>query len=61
MIVVDSGVGRITGFSLSGRQDAANPLNDSLKPLAALDIARLSLSGVSGQIMWISCWRVCRL
>ncbi len=50
MIVVDSGVGRITGFSLSGRQDAVNPLSltNLLQPLAALDIARLSLSGSLG-------------
>jgi len=48
MIAVDSGGGRITGFSLSGRQDAVEPLNDMLKPLAALDVGRLSLSGSLG-------------
>lgn len=48
MIAVDSGGGRITGFSLSGRQDTVGPLEEMLKPLATLDVGRLSLSGSLG-------------
>jgi len=48
MIAVDDGGGRITGFSLSGRQDAKQSLNDLLKPLPTLDVGRLSLSGSLG-------------
>lgn len=48
MVVVDSGVGRITGFSLSGRADVQEPLAQLLKPLAAFDAGQLSLSGSLG-------------
>jgi len=48
MVVVDSGVGRITGFSLSGRADILAPLADLLRPLAAFDAGVLSLSGSLG-------------
>jgi carboxypeptidase Q len=48
MIVIDNGGGRITGFSLSGRKDVVDPLKDTLKSLAPLDVGRLSLSGTLG-------------
>jgi carboxypeptidase Q len=48
MMVVDDGVGRITGFSLSGRSDVLDPLKEVLMPLSAFGIAQLSLSGSLG-------------
>lgn len=48
MIVVDDGVGRITGFSLSGRSDLVDPLKEVLKPLSAFGGAELSLAGSLG-------------
>jgi Zn-dependent M28 family amino/carboxypeptidase len=48
MIVVDDGVGRISGFSLSGRSDLVEPLEEVLKPLSALDGGELSLAGSLG-------------
>ncbi|MBS0388533.1 MAG: M20/M25/M40 family metallo-hydrolase [Proteobacteria bacterium] len=48
MVVVDSGVGRITGFTLSGRADIVAPLAELLRPLAAFDAAALSLAGSLG-------------
>jgi Zn-dependent M28 family amino/carboxypeptidase len=48
MVVVDSGVGRITGFWLSGRSDLLEPLAELLRPLGAFDATRLSLSGSLG-------------
>jgi len=48
MVAVDSGVGRITGFSLSGRSDVLGPLREVLSPLGPFDAARLSLSGSLG-------------
>jgi carboxypeptidase Q len=48
MVVVDSGDGRITGFSVSGRADVMKPLTEVLRPLGAFDATRLSLSGSLG-------------
>jgi carboxypeptidase Q len=48
MIAVDDGGGRVTGFSLSGRQDALESLTELLKPLPTLDVGRLSLAGSLG-------------
>jgi Zn-dependent M28 family amino/carboxypeptidase len=48
MVVVDSGAGRITGFSLSGRSDVLQPLREVMAPLASFDAAQLSLSGSLG-------------
>lgn len=48
MVVVDSGIGRITGFSLTGRSDIVAPLAELLKPLDAFDAGQLSLSGSLG-------------
>jgi carboxypeptidase Q len=48
MIVVDDGVGRITGFSLSGRSDVVGPLQAVLQPLSSFQAAELSLAGSLG-------------
>ncbi|MBS0417114.1 MAG: M20/M25/M40 family metallo-hydrolase [Proteobacteria bacterium] len=48
MVVVDDGGGRITGFSLSGRRDARESLQDLLEPLSNLDVGQLSLAGGLG-------------
>ncbi len=48
MVVVDSGAGRITGFSLSGRTDVLAPLKEILAPLGAFDAGQLSLTGSLG-------------
>jgi len=48
MVVVDSGIGRIKGFTLSGRNDIVTPLADLLQPLKAFDGGELSLSGSLG-------------
>ncbi len=48
MVVVDDGVGRITGFSLSGRSDVRESLEELLRPLSAFDSAELSLAGSLG-------------
>lgn len=48
MVVVDDGVGRITGFSLSGRADIVPALHEIVAPLGALDASALSLSGSLG-------------
>jgi Zn-dependent M28 family amino/carboxypeptidase len=48
MVAVDSGDGRITGFSLSGRADVQAPLEQALRPLGAFDAGQLGLSGSLG-------------
>jgi Zn-dependent M28 family amino/carboxypeptidase len=48
MVVVDSGVGRITGYWLSGRSDILEPLTELLRPLSAFDATELSLAGSLG-------------
>lgn len=48
MIAIDSGVGRITGYSLSGRTDVASRLPAALQSLAAFDASTLSLEGDLG-------------
>ncbi|MGH8313585.1 MAG: M20/M25/M40 family metallo-hydrolase [Steroidobacterales bacterium] len=48
MVVIDSGIGRVTGFSLSGRSDVVAPLAELLQPLNAFDAAQLSLAGTLG-------------
>lgn len=37
-VVYDSGVGRVTGFSLGGRKDALAAVRDALSPLASLGV-----------------------
>jgi carboxypeptidase Q len=48
MVVVDDGVGRLTGFSLSGRADTVSPLRELLAPLAPFDASHVSLAGGLG-------------
>ena len=48
MVVIDSGMGRVTGFTLSGRSDVVAPVTELLQPLSAFDAAHLSLSGSLG-------------
>jgi carboxypeptidase Q len=38
VIIFDSGVGRVTGYSLGGRHDMEDPVREVLKPLAAWDV-----------------------
>jgi carboxypeptidase Q len=38
VIVFDSGVGRVTGYSLGGRRDMEDAVRETLKPLAAWDV-----------------------
>src|SRR5271168_2987767 len=40
VIIFDSGVGRVTGYSLGGRHDMEDPVREVLKPLAAWDVDR---------------------
>ena len=48
MVVVDSGNGRIKGYTLSGRSDTLAPLRSILRPLGTFDAAELSLDGELG-------------
>jgi carboxypeptidase Q len=40
VIIFDSGVGRVSGFSLGGRHDMEDPVREVLKPLASWDANR---------------------
>jgi len=48
MLAMDAGVGRVTGFNLSGRTDAATALVTTLAPLEALHATRTALGGDLG-------------
>jgi carboxypeptidase Q len=52
VIIFDSGVGRTSGFSLSGRGDIRAGLEEILKPLAAWDVNRHVLDGDIGTDNW---------
>ena len=47
-LIIDDGVGRISGFSLSGRADAQAILARTLQPLSVFDANHLSLDGSLG-------------
>lgn len=47
-IIVDSGSGRITGYSLSGRKDILAPLRQALDPVASLGAGDLTLDAELG-------------
>jgi len=47
-LIIDDGVGRISGFTLSGRADAQPALQWALQPLAVFDANHLSLEGSLG-------------
>jgi Zn-dependent M28 family amino/carboxypeptidase len=42
IVVFDSGIGRVTGFSLGGRQDVLKPLTDLIAPLKQLGATTLT-------------------
>lgn len=47
-VVFDSGDGRVTGYSLSGRKDVLGPLNDALRPLHSLGPLKNTLDAEIG-------------
>ncbi len=47
-LIIDDGVGRIRGFSLSGRADATAALASAFQPLTVFDAHHLSLDGSLG-------------
>jgi carboxypeptidase Q len=52
VVVFDSGVGRVTGYSLTGRDDIEDGVREILKPLAAWDINHHTLEGDIGTDNW---------
>ena len=51
-VVFDSGVGRVTGYSLTGRGDIEDGLRQVLKPLDSWDLGRHTLEGDIGTDNW---------
>jgi carboxypeptidase Q len=52
VIIFDSGIGRVSGFQLSGRRDIRDGLQEILKPLASWDVNRQTLDGDIGTDNW---------
>jgi len=52
VVVFDSGVGRVTGYSLTGRGDIEDGVREILKPLASWDITHHTLDGDIGTDNW---------
>jgi carboxypeptidase Q len=52
VVVFDSGVGRMTGYSLTGRSDIEDGLREILKPLDSWDITHHTLEGDIGTDNW---------
>ena len=52
VVVFDSGVGRMTGYSLTGRGDLEEGLREILKPLASWDVNHHTLEGDIGTDNW---------
>jgi len=52
VIIFDSGIGRVSGYSLSGRRDIREALEQILKPLSSWDINRHTLDGDIGTDNW---------
>jgi carboxypeptidase Q len=52
VIVFDAGVGRVSGYSLSGRKDIRGGLEEILKPLASWDVNHHVLDGDIGTDNW---------
>jgi len=52
VIIFDSGIGRVPGYSLSGRADIRDPLQQILRPLASWDVNRHTLDGDIGTDNW---------
>jgi carboxypeptidase Q len=52
VIIFDSGIGRVSGYSLSGRRDIRDALEEILKPLSSWDVNRHTLDGDIGTDNW---------
>jgi len=52
VVVFDSGIGRVTGYSLTGRADIEAGVREILKPLASWDITHHTLEGDIGTDNW---------
>ena len=52
VVVFDSGVGRVTGYSLTGRGDIEDGVREILKPLDSWDITHHTLEGDIGTDNW---------
>jgi len=52
VIVYDSGIGRVTGYSLTGRADIEDGLREILKPLDSWDVTHHTLDGDIGTDNW---------
>src|SRR6202140_317396 len=48
VIIFDSGIGRVTGYSLGGRSDIAAAVREVLKPLDSWDVNRLTTDAQTG-------------
>jgi hypothetical protein len=52
VVVFDSGIGRVTGYSLTGRGDIEDGVREILKPLASWDVIHHTLDGDIGTDNW---------
>lgn len=52
VVIFDSGVGRVSGYSLTGRADIEDGLREILKPLDSWDIGHHTLDGDIGTDNW---------
>ncbi len=52
VIVFDSGIGRVSGYSLGGRRDIRDGLEEILKPLSSWGVNRHTLDGDIGTDNW---------
>ncbi len=52
VVVFDSGIGRVTGYSLTGRGDIEDGVREILKPLNSWDITHHTLDGDIGTDNW---------
>ena len=52
VVVFDSGIGRVTGYSLTGRGDVEDGVREILKPLESWDITHHTLDGDIGTDNW---------
>ncbi len=52
VVVFDSGIGRVTGYSLTGRGDTEDGVREILKPLASWDVTHHTLDGDIGTDNW---------
>jgi carboxypeptidase Q len=42
-VIFDSGIGRVTGYSLAGRKDVVEPVRETLKPVSSLGVKDFTL------------------